>query len=174
MIITEAWSHPATGTFERKRVLDCSACSFTDYRRQIGRGSLTLKPYDSADDVVYVDPDDHTNDVDSVIRHYRANDGSGKELIAEWIASDEPDSASEGPTSISGSAIESSPPQVASPIGPPVPRMKAAAAAGRVATPPSGELVSMRMPVPVLQKNRSWPPGTTPSVDPCVNRICGA
>ncbi len=106
MIITEAWSHPATGTFERKRVLDCSACSFTDYRRQIGRGSLTLKPYDSADDVVYVDPDDHTNDVDSVIRHYRANDGSGKELIAEWIASDEPDSASEGPTSISGSAIE--------------------------------------------------------------------
>ena len=107
-LIYEAWVSPGSGTFERKRILDVHGGSFTDYRRQVGRGAMTIKTDEDLSDLVYVDPDDHTNDVDSLIRVYKPPaDGYPKTLVAEWVLNETPSTLSEGPMQIGGSAIES-------------------------------------------------------------------
>lgn len=78
--------------------------SFTDYRRQVGRGQVTLEnDYPRLSEIIDVDPDDHSNDVASTVVVYRPAQGPYAEtLVAEWLVNQTPDELSESELVLNG------------------------------------------------------------------------
>lgn len=100
----EAWTLPETGTFTRKLVLPVVNYQLQVRNSQIGSGSLTLADdFTGKDQILYIDPDDHTNDEGSLIRAFRDDT-----FLAEWYALRLSDTFSDvDPTlEVSGDGIE--------------------------------------------------------------------
>lgn len=100
----EIWDPPGIATFERRiaGIQGMGSLSGTEYRRQVGRGTLTLPAdYPRLGEIIAVDPDDTSNMAASTVRVYRNDD-----LIKEFLVTETPNVISDQPTSVFLQAIE--------------------------------------------------------------------
>lgn len=101
----EAWTLPETGTFVRQLVIGPVESFQLQVRNsQLGSGSINLPDdFPAKDQILFIDPADHSNDVGSLIRAFRDD-----QVLAEWYAERMSDTFSdEDPMlQVSGDSIE--------------------------------------------------------------------